>query len=70
MQLSLRSLFFTNNNNNNNNKKNTSKENVTRDIEIKNNLTVTRGEVGGDNGGKGKKKISVLKKQSWKFDPT
>ena len=48
MQLSLRSLFFTNNNNNNNNKKNTSKENVTRDIEIKNNLTVTRGEVGGD----------------------
>ena len=29
------------------------KENMTRDIEIKNNLTVTRGEVGGDNGGKG-----------------
>ena len=27
--------------------------NITRDIEIKNNLTVTRGDVGGDNGGKG-----------------
>ena len=26
-----------------------------RDIEIKNNLTVTRGEVGGDNGGKGRR---------------
>ena len=25
---------------------------ITRDIEIKNQLTVTRGEVGGDNGGK------------------
>ena len=33
--------------------KQTSKENITRDIEIKNNLAVTRGEVGGDNGGKG-----------------
>ena len=31
----------------------TSKQNITRDIEIKNNLTVTRGEVGGDNGVKG-----------------
>ena len=31
--------------------KQTSKENITRDIEIKNKLTVTRGEVGGDNGG-------------------
>ena len=26
---------------------------MTRDIEIKNNLTATRGEVGGDNGGEG-----------------
>ena len=33
--------------------KQTSKQNITRDIEIKNNLTVTRGEVGGDHGGKG-----------------
>ena len=32
--------------------KQTSKQNITRDIEIKNKLTVTRGEVGGDNGGK------------------
>ena len=31
--------------------KQTSKQNITRDIEIKNKLTVTRGEVGGDNGG-------------------
>ena len=30
----------------------TNKQNITRDIEIKNNLTVTRGEVGGDNGAK------------------
>ena len=30
-----------------------SKQNITRDIEIKNNLTVTGGEVGGDNGGEG-----------------
>ena len=30
----------------------TSKQNITRDSEIKNKLTVTRGEVGGDNGGK------------------
>ena len=28
-------------------------ENITRDSEIKNNLTVTRGEVGGSMGGKG-----------------
>ena len=27
-------------------------QNITRDIEIKNKWTVTRGEVGGDNGGK------------------
>ena len=32
--------------------KQTSKQNITRDIEIKIKLTVTRGEVGGDNGGK------------------
>ena len=36
------------NNNNNNNK-----QNITRDTECKNNLTVTRREVGGDNEGKG-----------------
>ena len=30
----------------------TSKQNITRDSEIKNKLTVTRGEVGGDNRGK------------------
>ena len=29
------------------------KQDIIRDIEIKNNLTVTRGEVGGDNGWKG-----------------
>ena len=34
------------------NNKTASKENITGDTEIKNNLTVTRGEVGGDNGGK------------------
>ena len=33
--------------------KQTSKQNITKDIEIKNKLTLTRGEVGGDNGGKG-----------------
>ena len=31
-------------------KKKKSKQNITRDIEIKNNLTVTRGDVEGDNG--------------------
>ena len=35
--------------------KQTSKQNVTRDIEIKKDLTVTRGEVGGNNGGEGRK---------------
>ena len=30
----------------------TSKQNITRDSEIKNKLRVTRGEVGGDNGGR------------------
>ena len=29
------------------------KQNITRDIEIKNNLTIARGEVGGDSGEKG-----------------
>ena len=33
--------------------KQTSKQNITRDIEIKNKLIVTRRESGGDNGGKG-----------------
>ena len=33
-------------------RKQTSKQNISRDIEIKNNLTVTRGEVGGDKWGK------------------
>ena len=32
--------------------KQTSEQNITRDVEIKNKLTVTRGEDGGDNGGK------------------
>ena len=32
--------------------KQTSKQNITRDIEIKNKLTITRGEMGGDNGRK------------------
>ena len=32
-------------------RKQTSKQNITRDIEINNKLTVTRGEVGGDNVG-------------------
>ena len=34
----------------------TRKQNITRDIEIKNNLTVTIGEVGQDNGGGGRVK--------------
>ena len=33
----------------------TNKQKITRDIEIKNKLTVTRGEVGGDTGGKREK---------------
>ena len=32
--------------------KQTSKENITRDIEMKNKLRITRGEMGGDNRGK------------------
>ena len=35
----------------NNNKK--SKQNITRDIEVKNNVTITRGEDGGDSGERG-----------------
>ena len=42
--------------------KQASKQNITRDIEIKNKLTVTRGEVGGDNGGKGGR---VFKEHVW-----
>ena len=34
--------------------KQTNKQNITRDTEIKNKLTVTRGVEGGDNGDKGK----------------
>ena len=39
--------------------KQTSKENITRDIRIKNKLTVTKGEVGGNNGtwGKGQEHV-------------
>ena len=33
--------------------KQTSKQNITRDIVIMKKITVTRGEVGGDNGGEG-----------------
>ena len=33
----------------------TSKQNITRDTEVKNKLTLTREEVGGDDGGKGEK---------------
>ena len=44
----------------------TSKQNITRDIEIKNNLTVTRGEVGGDNGAKrGKGFSGTTIKDTW-----
>ena len=39
------------------NKRKKSKKNIIRDIEIKNNLTVNRGEVGGENGGKGFQEI-------------
>ena len=31
----------------------TSKQNITRDIEVKNNLTIARGEWGGDTGERG-----------------
>ena len=45
-------FFFLKTQNNLNRNLEKSKLNITRDIEIKNNLTVTRGEVGRDNGGK------------------
>ena len=35
--------------------KKTNKENITKDIELKNKLTITRGEGEGDNGGKMRK---------------
>ena len=35
------------------NKRKKSKQNITRDIEVKNNLTIAREEVGGDSGDKG-----------------
>ena len=34
-------------------KKDKSKQNITRDIEVKNNLTIARGEWGGDSGERG-----------------
>ena len=37
---------------NNQQNKQTNMQNITRDIEIKNKMRVTRGKVGGDNGGK------------------
>ena len=45
------------------NQQNTSKQNITRDIEIKNNLTVTRGE--GIMGGKGKWFSGTSLKDTW-----
>ena len=36
-----------------NNRKKKSKQNVTRDIEVKNNLTIATGEWGGDSGKRG-----------------
>ena len=46
--------------------KQTSKQNITRDIEIKNKLTVTIGEVGGDNGAKrGKGFSGTTVKETW-----
>ena len=33
------------------------KQNITRDIEIKNKLTISRGEVGGDNEGRGRGRV-------------
>ena len=38
--------------------KQVSKQNITRDIEIENKLTVTRGEMGGNNAGKREKGFS------------
>ena len=43
-----------------------SKQNITRDIEVKNKLTGTREEVGGDNGGeKGKVNQGTCMKDTW-----
>ena len=46
------------------NKRN-SKQNLTRDIDIKNNLSVTRGEVGEDNEGRGEGFSGTSKKDTW-----
>ena len=43
----------------------TRKQNIIRDIEIKNKLTVTRGEVGGDKGGKGEGLSGTCIKDMW-----
>ena len=45
--------------------KQTSKQNITRDIEIKNKLTVTRGKEGGDMGGKGEGFSGRCTKDTW-----
>ena len=43
----------------------TSKQNITRDTEIKNNLTVTRGEMGRDKGEKGEAFSGTTIKDMW-----
>ena len=49
------------------NQQNKQASKITRDMEIKNNLTVTRGEVGGDNGGKrGKGHQGTCIKDTWR----
>ena len=46
--------------------KQTSKQNTTRDIEIKNKLTITRGEVGEDNGREKNEAFSeTTRKDTW-----
>ena len=45
--------------------KQTREQNITTDIEIKNNLTVTRGQVGGDNGGRGEGFSGTTIKDTW-----
>ena len=45
--------------------KQTSRQNITTDIEIKNKGTVTRGEVGGDNGEKGEGFSGTTIKDTW-----
>ena len=45
--------------------KQTSEQNITRDTEIKNKLTVTRWEVGGDNGEKGEGLSGTRIKDPW-----